>query len=115
MQHVATSARDAFVAHHRGWGTSVHIADIEMAGLRPNGDRDAEVTVRVAWYRPEDQELRTTVIKQSWRDQGGWKLVDETRLEGAIGLFGEPVIYEAPRESESPTQFPTVRLRGMPQ
>ncbi len=109
LDRVASSAREEFAAQHRGWGTSVRIAEVEVAGLRPQSDRDAEVIVRVAWYRPNEQELRTTTLKQSWRDHGSWQLVSEQRLDGDIGLLGEPIVYERPPDAPAP-QFKTVRL-----
>jgi hypothetical protein len=109
LDRVAGSARDEFAMQHRGWGTSVRIAEVEVSGLRPRGERDADVIVRVAWYRPNEQELRTTTLKQNWCDQGGWKLVGEQRLDGDIGLLGEPIVYERPPDAPAP-QFKTVRL-----
>lgn len=109
LDRVASSAREEFGAQHRGWGTSVRIAEVEVAGLRPQSERDAEVIVRVAWYRPDEQELRTTTLKQTWRDQGSWQLVSERRLDGDIGLLGEPIVYQRPPDAPAP-QFKTVRL-----
>ncbi len=118
LEHVAVAARDDFAAHHRAWGTGVRIADIEVAGIRevagvrPKPKHDAEAIVRVAWYRPEQQELRSTTLKQGWRDENGWRLVSEERLEGDIGLLNETVVYESPREPRGPSYFPTIRLGG---
>jgi len=109
LDRVATSAREEFAAQHRGWGTSVRIAEVEVSGLRPQGERDADVIVRVAWYRPNEQELHTTTLKQSWHDQGSWQLVAEQRLDGDIGLLGEQVVYVRPPSAPAP-QFKTVRL-----
>jgi hypothetical protein len=110
MEHVAKAARDAFASHHRGWGSSVRVADMELAGLRPRGEHELDVIVRVAWYRPEEQELRTTTLQQSWCDLEGWQLTEEKRLEGDVGLLGESVVFAAPSEPRSRAQFPTVRL-----
>jgi hypothetical protein len=110
MEHVAPAARDAFAAQHRAWGTNVRLADMELAGLRPRGEHELDVIVRVAWYRPEEQELRTTTLQQSWRDTDGWRLTEEKRLDGDVGLLGEHVVYELPSASRPPAQFPTVRL-----
>ena len=112
LEHVAPAARDDFAARHRAWGAAVRVADLEMEGMRANGDRDLEVVVRVAWYRPEEQELRSTTIRQSWRDDNGWQLVSERRIDGDVGLLGEQVVYQAPSGPQAPTQFPTVRLGG---
>jgi hypothetical protein len=112
MEHVAPDARDDFAAQHRAWGTGVRLADMEMAGVRPRGDHELDVVVRVAWYRPEEQELRTTTLQQRWRDVNGWQLTAEKRLEGDIGLLGERIVYEAPSTPRLPAQFPTVHLGG---
>lgn len=110
MDKVAVEARDAFAAHHRGWGTTVRIADVELAGTHPHGDHDVEVLVRVAWYRPDEQELRTTTLKQNWHDKAGWQLATEERVDGDVGLIGESIVYAAPAETRAAAQFPTVRL-----
>jgi hypothetical protein len=112
MDHVAADARQEFSTHHRGWGTSVRIADVELAGMHAHVDHEVEILVRVAWYRPEEQELRTTTLKQTWRDDHGWQLTAEQRRDGDVGLLGEPVVYEAPSGTRSAAQFPTVRLGG---
>jgi hypothetical protein len=112
LEHVAPAMRDAFTNQHRAWGAGVRVADIELAGLRPHGEHELDVIVRVGWYRPEEQELRTTTLQQNWRDAEGWQLASETRLEGDIGLLGEPVVYEQPSGPRPASQFPTVRLSG---
>jgi hypothetical protein len=112
MDSVAPDARAEYAAHHRGWGTTVRVADVELAGMRAHGEKDVDVLVRVAWYRPDEQELRNTTLKQGWRNKNGWQLVTEQRLEGDVGLLGEQVVYEAPSAARAPAQFPTVRLGG---
>jgi len=112
MEHIAPAARDDFAAHHRAWGTGVRLADLELAGIRPRGDHALHVIVRIAWYRPEEQELRTTTLEQEWSDKNGWQLVAEKRLDGDVGLLGEQVVYEVPSASRPPAQFPTVHLGG---
>jgi hypothetical protein len=112
MEHIAPSARDDFATRHREWGTGVRLADLELAGIRPRGDHELHVIVRVAWYRPEEQELRTTTLEQRWSDKNGWQLVEEKRLDGDVGLLGEHVVYETPSEGRAPAQFPTVHLGG---
>ncbi len=88
----------------------MRLADVELAGMHAHGQHDVDVIVRVAWYRPDEEELRVTTLKQLWNEAGGWKLVDEQRLEGDIGLLGEPVVFEAPPGGRQPAQFPTIRL-----
>lgn len=110
MDRVALDARDEFSAHHKGWGTTVRVADVELAGMQMHTEHDVEVLVHVSWYRPEEQELRSTTLKQGWREKNGWQLVAEKRVEGDVGLLGEPVVFMAPAETRAPAQFPTVRL-----
>jgi hypothetical protein len=112
LERVAPSARNDFAEHHRAWGTDVRIAELEVAGIRPKGDHDVEVLVHVAWYRPDQQDLRSTTVKQRWHDQNGWQLVAEERIEGDLGLLGERVVFERPPQPMTPAQFPTVRLGG---
>jgi hypothetical protein len=52
------------------------------------------------------------MLKQKWHDfKGEWRLVDEQRAEGDIGLIGEPLPSEPTRApSQKPAQFPTIRL-----
>lgn len=114
VERVAPSAREAFLSHHHAWGSSVQIADVEFEGLHSKGDHEAVVTVRVGWYRPDEQDLHSTTLKQIWRDQNGWKLTDEERVEGDLGLLGEAVVFQTPTQQRTTTQFPTVRLQGTP-
>jgi hypothetical protein len=111
IDRVAPAAREEYASHHRGWGTGLRVADVELAGMRARGEHDIDVLVRVAWYKLEDQELRTTTLEQSWHDKPeGWQLVAERRVEGDIGLLGEPIVYAAPAVPRSPARFPTIRL-----
>jgi hypothetical protein len=112
MEHVAPSERDEFIAHRRGWGSSLQLADYEMVGARMHDEDNAEVSVKYAWYRPEDGDLHTTVVRQRWKDtKGSWLLVAEARIDGDLGLFGEAVAPPPPRSREN-AQFPTIRFSG---
>jgi hypothetical protein len=111
MDKVAPPARDAFAAHHRAWGTGVRVADVELAGMHAHSEHDVEILIRVAWYRPDEQELHLTTLKQGWNDKNGWQLTSETRIDGDVGLIGEAVVFEGPPPGDrAPAQFPTVRL-----
>jgi hypothetical protein len=112
LDRVAPEAREQYRSQHRAWGTNVRVVDVELVGMNAQSERDATAFVRVAWYRPEDEELRSTTVEQSWNDKpGGWQLVREHRVEGEMGLLGEPVLYQNP-EARRPARFPTVRLTG---
>jgi hypothetical protein len=123
LEHVANAARDNYSVHHKAWGAGIRIADVEMGGVRIGADKDAEVMVRVSWYRPEQNDLHLTLLRQKWHDQDGWKLVTEERVEGDTGLLGDTVVVESPgcasdadaapcprSEAATHPQFPTIRL-----
>jgi hypothetical protein len=110
MEHIAPDARASYSAHHHAWGGAVRVADVEFSGLKPRGDHDVDVFVRVAWYRLDQEELLSTVVKQGWHDAGGWQLTSEERSDGDVGLLGESVIFEGPPAAHGPAQFPTLRL-----
>jgi hypothetical protein len=112
VDSVLPEKRDAFVKRRRAWGNRVRIADIELAGVRIQGEKDADVMVRVAWYRVDEQELRTTTLEQRWKTlRGEWKLSDERRADGDLGLIGEQVFVERPADT-GPVQFKTVHIGG---
>jgi hypothetical protein len=112
LERVAPEAREQYTNQHRAWGTNVRVVDVELVGMKAQGERDVTAFVRVAWYRPEDEELRSTTVEQCWTDKpAGWQLVREHRVEGEAGLLGEQVFYQGP-EAPRPRQFPTVRLSG---
>jgi hypothetical protein len=74
-----------------------------------------DIVVHVSWYTPEQQELRSTLLQQTWHNKtDSWQLMAETRMDGDIGLLGESVVVEAPTERKVPSQFPTIRLGGDP-
>ncbi|MBX3208357.1 MAG: hypothetical protein KF764_25150 [Labilithrix sp.] len=115
-ERVAPAARDAFLARRRAWGGNVRVADYELAGFQMKGENDAEMLVKVAWYRIDQGDLRVTMLKQKWHDfKGDWRLVDETRADGDVGLIGEPAPPGDPAKAGAKrAQFPTIRL-GQPE
>ena len=86
------------------------VAGMPARIVRPVTDEQAEVFVKVAWFRPEENEVRVTTIVQKWKDdRGSWLLVGEERLDGDVGLLGEerPIAPAAVRRN---AQFPTIRI-----
>jgi hypothetical protein len=114
MQHIAEKERPEFDRTHRQWGGEVRVTDAEITGLHLTEAGEARVTVRAAWFRLSEGELRTTVLRQMWKQiKGSWLLVAEERVEGDVGLLGEPIVQApgAPELAQSPAaQFPTVRI-----
>lgn len=113
MEKVSPKLRDEFLKNHAAWGGRVTIADTELGSFHMNGKEDAELNVRVTWYSNE-QELRSTLIHQKWHaEKGNWLLVAEARTDGDFGLLGEKVVVQAPEETLTHSQFPTVRIGAM--
>jgi hypothetical protein len=109
-EHVAPEHREAFFTRRKSWGGNIRVADYEMAGFKMKGESDAEMVVKVAWYRVDQGDLRITFLKQKWHDfKGAWRLVDEARAEGDVGLIGEPTPAPAAPPGP-PARFPTIRL-----
>jgi hypothetical protein len=108
-ERVAPSAREAFLTRRKTWGNAIRIADYELSSFKMKGENDAEIRVKVAWYRIDQGDLRQTTLRQSWHDEKGeWRLVDETSADGDLGLLGE-TMPDAPSRPKN-AQFPTVRL-----
>lgn len=108
-EHVAPAGRTDFIEHRKGWGGKLRIADCDLAGVKITGE-DADVFVKVGWYKIDVGELRVTTLRQKWHDfKGEWKLVGEERVEGDVGLIGEKLLDAPPPPRES-VQFPTIRL-----
>jgi hypothetical protein len=112
LERVAPAAREQYTLQHRAWGNEVHVADVEIAGMKAKDDHEVKVFVRVSWYRAEQQELHGTTLEQTWHDKltPDWELVAEKRVDGDFGLLGETVVREAPEAPKEPARFPTVVL-----
>jgi hypothetical protein len=112
IDRVAAKARKDFTRTHRAWGGEVRVTDAEVAGFHMTSDTEAEVNVRVAWFRLNEGELRSTTLRQKFQDnKGSWLLVSEERVEGDVGLLGEHIERAAgPDVVPVPAQFPTIRI-----
>ncbi len=111
-ESVAPKAKEQFFLRRRGWGGKVRIADYELSGMRmAKNEEDADVFVKIAWFKVDEGDLHVTTLQQKWHDfKGDWKLVSEERLDGDIGLLGEPAPPPAQPSAPKPSQFPTIRL-----
>jgi hypothetical protein len=111
MNRVAPAERDEYALHHKAWGSGVRVADVEVVGIKPRGDADFDVFLRISWYRVDEQDLKSTTVKQSWHQKSDdWQLSGEQRTEGDVGLLGETVVVEQPTGPRAPAQYPTIRL-----
>ncbi len=104
--------QSAFVEHHSAWGNRIRVADAELVGIKMvKKDEEADVSVKVSWFRLDEEELRLTTIKQKWTAKyGGWLLASETRVDGDIGLLGEKVEQAEDAPPRDNVHFPTIHI-----
>ena len=94
-----------FLKHRKEWHGEVRVVETELAGLDMHDATHATVQVDVSWNFADDPNLRTTRLSQEWSDaEGKWVMVDEKRVGGDTGLFGEPVKREKKAHDK---HFPT--------
>jgi hypothetical protein len=111
-ENVAPSARKAYFDRHKSWGGDVRIVDVEYAGTEKVTSEEAVVLVSFGWYRPTEGVLRSTTLKQTWRNEKGtgpWKLCEEERASGDLGLLGESITVLKPEKKNA--QFETTVIR----
>lgn len=113
-ENVDAANREKFLAQHKLWGNAIRIADYEMAGFKIKDSDYAETLVTVSWYRVNDEELHTTVVRQKWKQQkGDWRLTEEAKADGDSGLLGDAPPASPASDStapKKPSQFPTIHL-----
>jgi hypothetical protein len=117
-ERVSEPSREKFFERRKAWGSKIQIADSEVMGFKMKGDDQAEIMLRIAWYKVDEGDLHATTIKQSWKDfRGSWKLIGEERTDGELGLFGDapPPDPSAKTVSAFPSapkksRFATIRL-----
>lgn len=116
VERVHASARDAFLRHHRRWGSEVRIVDVELGGIERMTSDEAVVLVTFAWFRPAEGRLRTSVLRQTWKPVGesGWWLFAEDQASGDVGLLEEPPKTDgAPAAKEPPrSRYETTTIVG---
>lgn len=112
VERVAPTARTAFVKRHRLWGGDVRVVDVEYAGIEKMTPTEAVILVGFGWFRPSEGMLRTTVVRQTWKNDKGsgpWFLMDEERVNGDLGLLGETVTVVSPEKKNA--HFETTVIR----
>ena len=114
IEHVIATARSQFIAHHRTWGNELRIADVELGAVESLTERQAVVLVGFSWFRPTDGTLRTTLVRQTWKNDEGsgpWGLSAEERVSGDLGLLGETTVKTLVPEPKA-VHFGTVTIPG---
>ena len=108
---VAQKEMENFAKRHAAWGGPVRIVDVEYQGIKFMDDNTAMVFVAVGWQRLDEGNLRVTHLAQEWGyERGGWRLADETRTSGDVGLIGEPTEVLRPEERPN-VHFPSITIR----
>ena len=114
MERIGAKEKPEYTRTHRLWGGDVRVTDAEIASFRMVNETEAEVTVHVAWFRLNEGELRSTILRQKYEDdkKGHFLLVKEARVEGDVGLLAEKVerAMAGAADLPAPAQFPTIRL-----
>lgn len=106
----ADDARQEFLMRRAAWGGLVRIIDTELAGIQLEDATSATVYVDVSWVRLDETTLRVTRLEQKWTARsGGWRMVEEQRQGGDLGLFGEEV--DRGGKPGPPARFPTTVIR----
>lgn len=113
MEGTSPTSRSAFAQRHTQWGNNIRVVGVEFGGVDlEDGSEVADVIVNVSWTRMDEGELRSTQIRQHWRDESGsgWVLASEKRINGDLGLFGEPLPARPPEEARD-VHFPTKTIK----
>jgi len=89
IEHVDAPARADYVARHAIWASELRIVDVELVGVEVQPDNaHADVELAVAWQANDEATVRTTNVRQRYRDDhGAWRLQTETAGRGDGELF----------------------------
>lgn len=89
--HVSPRYRTQFLARHSGWGERINIAEIELAALSLEDDKDRGVSeVILSWTDATGVTIRRSSITQRWENERGtYRLVEERLKSGDPGVFAD--------------------------
>jgi hypothetical protein len=89
--HVSARYRKQFLARHSTWGDRISIAEVEMAQLSLEEDKEHAVSeVVLSWYDASGVTIFKSSIIQRWeREHGTYRLVDERVKSGHPGVFAD--------------------------
>lgn len=91
LPHVHPSYRQAFTSRRTGWAREVQIADVEPVEIAvAEGRETATSRVALSWYGYRTMDLCRTVVRQTWRLEGGRFLLSaEDVTEGDASIFAD--------------------------
>jgi hypothetical protein len=106
LEKVAASSREKFIAQHKAWQGPIRIVDVDLAGMSVPKSGDATVMIAVGWQRADEQDMRSSVVAQKWREErDGWMLASETVADG------DPTIFDATRPGSTGAPGPSQASR----
>jgi len=86
--YVSEEAQPQFARHHAGWGSTLRVLDLDLAGIRSMGPDAMAVDLVVTWHPVNEMTIRQTQITQHWKlERDDWHMVEEQRVGGDPGLF----------------------------
>jgi hypothetical protein len=93
---IPPSLRSQFVDEMDQRAGDLKITDYEVVNVAQRGEREAQVQVKLSWYRASEGTVHQTHAIQTWERHGKvWWIVDETRLRGAeMPGLSEPVMKD---------------------
>jgi hypothetical protein len=73
-----------FLEMHKDFGTLIKVENCEVVNSKYDKEKgEAEVGIKITWYRIDEMVLRQTVILQKWEDKSvHWTLVSEEYKSG---------------------------------
>ena len=81
--HVPPRERSQFVDDADERSKDLKITEYDVVRVEPKGDNEAEVHVKLSWYKESEGKVRETQSLQTWERHGKtWLIVGEVRLKG---------------------------------
>jgi hypothetical protein len=75
--------RDAFLDEREELADDLRISDYEVVRVKDRGPDEADVQVKLTWYRDSVGTVRETWARQRWERQGkSWRITAEERVRG---------------------------------
>ncbi|HET7504504.1 MAG TPA: hypothetical protein VFK02_25960 [Kofleriaceae bacterium] len=80
---IPPAQRAQFVDDMDQRASDLKITEYDIVKVDPRGEREAQVQIRLRWYRASEGTLHETHALQTWERHGKtWWMVDEARLRG---------------------------------
>ena len=106
--------RSQFVEEMDQRAADLKFTDYEVVRVDPRGAHEAQVQIKLTWYRTSEGTVHETHAVQLWEHHGkAWWMVEETRLRGAeMPGLSEPPDRLNGEEGVAPTHGGPPSRRG---